>query len=109
MTHTADEVKAQIELYVKRVQEANDRYTGLNCFSKVNVSVEYGKKNARVINTDTYGTSRSVHTFVNMETGDILKAASWKAPAPNGLRGNVFNENSDVGVTINHFGAAYLR
>ena len=37
-------------------------------------------------------TEKSVVAFVNSETGDILKAASWKAPA-NGVRGSVFEDN----------------
>ncbi len=52
------------------------------------VSVELGKRYARVI-VSTEGTdSRSVHSFVDMGTGAILKAASWKAPAK-GIRGSV--------------------
>ncbi|UYD60349.1 hypothetical protein OPFAMLBM_00350 [Aeromonas phage avDM12-TAAL] len=53
-------------------------------------SVEYGKKNARVVRSDWNGSSRSVVWFVDMTTGDILKANGWKA-ASKYVRGNVSN------------------
>ena len=55
----------------------------------------------------------SVHSFiVNVETdkkfayGDILKAASWSAPARNKARGNVFNE-SDIKTRLCWTGVKY--
>ena len=36
------------------------------------------------------GNNRSVWAFVNLETGDIFKAASWTAPAKH-ARGNINN------------------
>ena len=44
-------------------------------------SFTVGKKYIRIVRGD------SVHCFVNKETGDVLKAAGWKAPAK-GSRGN---------------------
>jgi len=42
-----------------------------------------------------------------MINGDILKSGSWKAPAPNGVRGNIFTE--DFGASsVNEYGAKYL-
>ena len=65
------------------------------------VKVENGRKYARVIVGD------SVHTFVNKTTGEILKAASYKAPAKNGVRGSIFAE--DFGMSaVGPYGALYL-
>ena len=42
--------------------------------------IETGKKYHKVIFVDGGG-SRSVHCFVDKQTGSVLKPASWKAPA----------------------------
>ena len=42
--------------------------------------VETGKKYHKVIFVDGGG-SRSVHCFIDKQTGQIYKSASWKAPA----------------------------
>lgn len=53
---------------------------------------EFGKKYIKVIDRN------SVHSFIVMKDegkfkrGDILKAASWAAPARNFARGNIFGE-----------------
>ncbi|KKM97140.1 hypothetical protein LCGC14_1171090 [marine sediment metagenome] len=50
---------------------------------------------------------RSVHCFVDMTTGDVLKAAGWKAPAKN-PRGNIYSPLHGMeGMTV--WGARYLR
>ncbi len=57
-------------------------------------SAEYGPKNVRIVISDR--SSRSVYCFVDIESGDILKSASWKAPAK-GKRGSIWNDECDVG------------
>jgi hypothetical protein len=66
--------------------------------------VEYGRKYARVF-VERTGGSRSVYCFVDRTTGDVLKAASWKAPAKH-ARGNIFAADPLKGV--GQYGAAYL-
>ena len=56
------------------------------------VEFEEGNKYVKVVSV-SWG-SRSVHSFVEKKTGDIWRAASWKAPAKNFVRGNVFDRNS---------------
>ncbi len=66
---------------------------------RVSVTFEPGSKYLRVVMADGYtttGTHRSAYAFIvakdmgQFKVGDILKAASWKAPAKNFARGNVF-------------------
>lgn len=65
-------------------------------------SYRVGQRYAKVL------AGKNVHTFIDMTNGDILKAATWKAPAKNGVRGNIFAD--DLGASaINHYGALYLR
>lgn len=62
-----------------------------------NASIRYevGSKYIKVI------TENSVHSFIvrnktdKFKPGDILKAASWKAPAKNFARGNIFDKTFD--------------
>lgn len=70
-------------------------------------TVDIGKKYARVIRSGAIGVSRSVHCFVNITNGDILKASGWKAPAPNGKRGSIFD--ADPMECMNEYGTKYLR
>jgi hypothetical protein len=62
-----------------------------------------GRKYIRVVRQETWNdtneatnhfgrVSQSVHAFIDIATGDIYKAASWKAPAKNGARFNVVND-----------------
>lgn len=67
---------------------------------------EGGKKYIRIVREEVGGSSRSVHCFVEVATGDILKADGWKGPAK-GKRGSIYNANPLEGVTV--YGAAYRR
>ena len=50
-----------------------------------------GKKYAKIIHV-SHG-QRSAHAFVDLNTGDVYKSASWKAPAK-GVRYNLMDEKS---------------
>lgn len=54
------------------------------------VECMHGKKYVRVVSTESLGTSRSAICFIDKE-GNIWKPSSWKAPAKNFPRGNIFN------------------
>lgn len=51
--------------------------------------------------------SGSVHCFVDTKNGDVLKAASWSAPAKH-ARGNIFDAKNGLG-WMQEYGPAYLR
>jgi len=67
-------------------------------FGKYSVTFERGRKFMKVV-SNSWG-SRSVHSFICIKEhdgwkyGDILKAASWAAPAKNFARGNVLGVSS---------------
>ena len=63
---------------------------------KNGISYECGSKYIKVTRSDN---QTSVHSFIvniyddkKFKYGDILKAASWKSPARNFARGNIFEE-----------------
>src|SRR5262245_14317228 len=62
---------------------------------------ERGPKYARIVKNDH---QRSVFCFVELATGNILKAAGWKAPEKNHVRGNIANGAADV----TPYGAQYI-
>lgn len=91
LPNTADDIAKRIrdEHYVKFAQ-------GLR--------LVYGSQYIKVVS------GSGVHSFIVREDGpkfrkgDILKAATWKAPAKNQARGNLF-----TGYTVKWTGAEYLR
>jgi hypothetical protein len=70
------------------------------------ITVDWGRKYARIVK-ETAG-QKMVHSFIDLSNGDILKAASWAAPAKR-ARGSVFDDNYGVGSAVNVYSAQYLR
>ena len=92
--------------YIEMVQGKVDKYfERFEFLSPETIKATIGKKFAKVIKV---GSQKSVHTFINMENGDILKAGTWKAPQANGVRGNIFASDNGANV-VNEHGAVYLR
>ena len=73
------------------VRDYESRYENPNG-ERFGIEFEEGSKYVKVVSL-SWG-SRSVHSFVEKKTGNIWKAASWKAPARNFVRGNVFDSKS---------------
>lgn len=92
-------IDSTLSEFVARLQSLyNDYYkTRYDNLSPPIIEVAYGKRYAKIVACDTYGScQKSVYCFVDRSNGDILKAATWKAPAK-GKRGSIFNEDCDVG------------
>lgn len=71
------------------------------------ISARIGKRYAKIVRTRVAGDGGSVHCFVDMLNGDVLKAAGWKAPAKH-ARGNIFDKHDGLG-RMGEYGPAYLR
>lgn len=69
------------------------------------IELEAGSKFIRVVH-GTKG-SHSVYCFVEKATGNILKAAGWKAPAK-GARGNIYKPETYAGADL-YTSWLYLR
>lgn len=80
--------------------------TGFDVLGPIAISVQAGPKNFRIVRNDPH---TSVHCFVERATGNILKAAGWKAPAKHS-RGNirVGDASNWWNGAIGEYGAAYL-
>ena len=66
------------------------------------LEMNYGSRYVKV--TKTNG---GVHCFVDISNGDVLKAASFNAPAKK-ARGNIFNPDNGLS-GVDAYGAKYLR
>ena len=51
----------------------------------VSFTIAEGRKYLKIMFKDSGG-GNSVHAFVDKKTGEVYMAASWKAPAKNGVR-----------------------
>ena len=68
------------------------------------IEISTGKRFARIIKKD--GSSIGAYGFIDLKNGDLLKAASWKAPALH-ARGNIFADDMLAG--CGPYGMAYLK
>jgi hypothetical protein len=63
-----------VEHHQQRIDELK------NGILPIDYVIESGKKYHKVVMVDA-GSSRSVHAFVDKNTGELYKSASWKSPA----------------------------
>lgn len=70
------------------------------------LTIRKGKKYVKIIQNE-HDNGGSAWAFVNMHNGDILKPASWSAPAKH-ARGNIFDEHKGM-KWMGVYGAAYLK
>ena len=112
-TMNPTDVQERLDEFVSRVQFMVNLYWERMKFTHkepCTIYAEYGKKYARIVSDGREpdgGGQRFVHSFVNMINGDILKAGGWKAPAPNGIRSNIFAD--DCADHVNEHGTVYLK
>lgn len=94
----------RLQTFLAKVQEKVNTYYK-ESESKPKISVSKGSRYAKLI-TENYS-QKSAFCFVDLTNGNILKCASWTAPAK-GVRGNIQSE--DFGLScITQYGAKYLR
>ena len=105
-------LKKEIEQFASRVQEMvnkhfEERFPNLE---PPTVTVKFGRKYAKVIKESSTGalgrTQKSVYGFVDAHTGDIYKAATWKAPAKH-IRGSIFADDGGMS-SCTPYGIVYL-
>lgn len=108
MAKTTPEFDAALATWLEgcnRIVAENDaRFEHVKFNSRV--EVEGGRKYLRVVKRDDCG-GGSAWAFVDTTNGDVLKPASWKAPAKH-ARGNIYDAQNGLG-SIGPYGPAYLR
>jgi hypothetical protein len=105
-----DQFTETLDNYVYFVQNRMNEYFASSEFSWNADKIEAmnpGPKFVRVIKVDGLNGGKSVHSFIEITTGDVFKAAGWKAPAKH-KRANIYDYES-LKRSVGHFGPAYLR
>lgn len=99
--------EAALANYIRLLQERHEARMAAH-YPNVTPSAYYAKparrRFAKVVAYN--GAQTTVHTFVEIATGDIYKAAGWSAHAPH-VRGNIYGPEPLAGTTDH--GGAYLR
>jgi hypothetical protein len=81
-----DVIVADYARFLKEIDGSKDKF---------GIEFEAGSKYVKIVSISGGG-SRSVHCFVEKANGNILRAASWKSPARNFIRGNVYDQASYI-------------
>lgn len=97
--------KVKLSEFLDYLNETLPKKRGFTESAPFKFTAMVGKKYVRIV--EAYNESRSVYCFLDLD-GNILKAASWKAPAK-GKRGSVFDSNYSYGKGLGAYGAAYFR
>ena len=75
-------------------KQVNDRPSSL---TPLPLTLQRGRKYVKLLR------DCSVIAFIDIETGDIFRSASWKQPAK-GVRGNIFSADNGLDATHTAFG-----
>ena len=96
---TREQIEAQVHIFVEKLttyyaDEFKVRYQ--NVLTPPKFVAQISRKFTRIVKLEPGDRYGSVYCFIDMENGDLRKAAGFKAPAPH-KRGSIFNDNCDVG------------
>jgi hypothetical protein len=103
-THEAQERRIDFSLALDRFVEGVEK---LHKGAEVEavITTMRGPRYTRVV--AERWSQKSVYCFIDNETGDVLKAANWKAPAKH-ARGNIFDDSNGL-AGCSWTGPAYLK
>jgi hypothetical protein len=102
-------VEALTQQYAKSVEaKVQAVYDFMDEDKRPTVEVEVGRKYFKLVTVHSER-SRSVHSFVDRVTGDVLKAAGWAAPAK-GVRFNLATGMNELLAAVDPYGSyLYMR
>ena len=98
--------QAIIDAYTQKMVETSDKPAAARFAYTKKLSPVKGRRYIKVVEVSESGGS-SVFCFVDLKTGNVLKAASWSSPAK-GARGNIFDDHNGLG-RMGPYGPAYNR
>lgn len=103
---TQPNFETALTAFVAACQALIDEYRAKNfpMLDRVVLTTDPGRRYVRIVRNERG--SRSVYCFVDKTNGDILKSATWKAPAKI-ARGSIYDADPTKAVTV--YGANYLK
>lgn len=108
---TVPEFAAAAKRFQRGAQEIINRYFAAQYPSLTPSTLTIdpqGQRYLRIVSTNDGGRGqRSVFAFLDATNGDVLKPASWRAPAKH-ARGNLFDPSGGL-AKVGPYGPAYLR
>ena len=99
-----DKNSSELNSFVDSLQTMFDKNVDKAGILKKTVIVKFNRKFIRISTKDT---QEMVYCFVDKETGQVFKPASWNAPAKH-ARGNIFNTDNGMSC-CGPYGVARLR
>jgi len=104
--------KDEIHDFASRVQQMVNKHfrEQFPNLTPPTIIVKFGRKYAKIIKEQKGSRERgqrSVYGFVDAHTGDLYKAASWRAPAKH-VRGSIFADDGGMS-SCTPYGIVYLR
>ncbi len=105
MKHLTD-IDIAIKDFISKAQAVVDEHYRNYQWDNI-LTIKKGRRYEKIIATDTLerGSTR-VWAFIDKTNGDVLKPASWRAPA-RGARGNLYDEFGGMKF-IGPYGPAYM-
>jgi hypothetical protein len=80
------ELRNAINEYLIALRTNNDKRIEGNPYSTpINFTVQYARRYAKVVQAYEGSESLSVHAFIDLLNGDVIKPAGWKAPQKEGV------------------------
>jgi hypothetical protein len=106
MTINQIEFKEKLEKFLYGAQHiVDENYKG--SVLQYKLVAREGKKFIKVCSEQIGSRGSSAWCFIDKTNGDVLKAASWAAPAKH-ARGNIFDSSNGL-ASVGPYGPAYLR
>jgi hypothetical protein len=107
-TPTQDKTLAATETFRLRLQEMLNKHYAER-FSNLDPPRVVNGGGTKYLRIELHDTQQRIYAFVNIDTGDIYRPASWKKPDPKKhIRGNVFDEHGGM-KWAGPYGVAYLE
>lgn len=109
MSDTNETFEAALTRFVTTVQQKLEEYytSTYEHVKAPKISIMVGARFVRIVKDEVSGAGRSVYCFVEIGTGNVLKADGWKRPAK-GVRGSIFAKDWN-GYGVGVVGANYAR